>query len=161
MGFLPEILRGLCLLTSSSLLVVVSCAVVHRCSTTSLLPSPPGPLPCVSVSLLLGTPVVLNQSPPCQVWPRILNLMYWRDLVYNEVKFTGHRDCCLVAQSCPTLCDPVDCSPTRLLCPWDFPGKNTGVDCHFLLLRIVHLPDPGLKPESPARLFTTEPPGKP
>ena len=23
--------------------------------------------------------------------------------------------------------------PTRLLCPWDFPGKNTGADCHFLL----------------------------
>ena len=23
--------------------------------------------------------------------------------------------------------------PTRLLCPWDSPGKNTGVDCHFLL----------------------------
>ena len=22
---------------------------------------------------------------------------------------------------------------TRLLCLWDFPGKNTGVDCHFLL----------------------------
>ena len=22
---------------------------------------------------------------------------------------------------------------TRLLCPWDFPGKNTGVSCHFLL----------------------------
>ena len=22
---------------------------------------------------------------------------------------------------------------TRLLCPWHFPGKNTGVDCHFLL----------------------------
>ena len=22
---------------------------------------------------------------------------------------------------------------TRLLCPWDFPGKNTGVGCHFLL----------------------------
>ena len=21
----------------------------------------------------------------------------------------------------------------RLLCPWDFPGKNTGVSCHFLL----------------------------
>ena len=27
----------------------------------------------------------------------------------------------------------MDCRPTRLLCPWDFPGKNTGVDCHFLL----------------------------
>ena len=23
--------------------------------------------------------------------------------------------------------------PTRLLCPWDFPGKDTGVVCHFLL----------------------------
>ena len=23
--------------------------------------------------------------------------------------------------------------PTRLPRPWDFPGKNTGVDCHFLL----------------------------
>ena len=23
--------------------------------------------------------------------------------------------------------------PTRILCPWDFPGKNTGVGCHFLL----------------------------
>ena len=25
-----------------------------------------------------------------------------------------------------------DCS-LRLLCPWDFPGNNTGMDCHFLL----------------------------
>src|SRR5574340_345475 len=23
--------------------------------------------------------------------------------------------------------------PTRLACPWDSPGKNTGVGCHFLL----------------------------
>ena len=22
--------------------------------------------------------------------------------------------------------------PTRLLCPWNFPGKNTGLGCHFL-----------------------------
>ena len=45
--------------------------------------------------------------------------------------------CCrLVAQPCLTLLNLVDCSPTRLLCPWDFPGKNTGVGCHFLLQRI-------------------------
>ena len=37
-----------------------------------------------------------------------------------------------VVQSCLTLCDPIDW-PTRLLCPWDFPGNSTGVDCHFLL----------------------------
>ena len=26
--------------------------------------------------------------------------------------------------------------PTRLFCPWDSPGKNTGVGCHALLQRI-------------------------
>ena len=36
-------------------------------------------------------------------------------------------------QSCLTLCDPIDGQPTRLPCPWDSPGKNTGVGCHFLL----------------------------
>ena len=51
--------------------------------------------------------------------------------------------------------DPVDCSPpTRLLCPWDFSGKNTGVGCHFLL---------GIKLASPTLaggfFFNTEPPG--
>ena len=28
---------------------------------------------------------------------------------------------------------PMNCSPPRLLCPWDFPGKNTGLGCYFLL----------------------------
>ena len=31
---------------------------------------------------------------------------------------------------------PHGLSPTRLLCPWDFPGNSTGVDCHFRLQRI-------------------------
>ena len=35
-----------------------------------------------------------------------------------------------VTQSCLTRCDPMD---TRLLHPWDFLGKSTGVACHFLL----------------------------
>ena len=29
---------------------------------------------------------------------------------------------------------PHGLQPARLLCPWDFPGKNTGVGCHALLL---------------------------
>ena len=43
--------------------------------------------------------------------------------------------------------------PTRLLCPWDFSGKNTGAGCHCLL-----------EPASPpfaSEFFTTEAPGKP
>ena len=35
-------------------------------------------------------------------------------------------------QSCPTL-RPHRRQPTRLPRPWDSPGKNTGVACHFLL----------------------------
>ena len=35
-------------------------------------------------------------------------------------------------QLCPTLCDPIDGSPPGSH-PWDSPGKNTGVGCHFLL----------------------------
>ena len=35
-------------------------------------------------------------------------------------------------QSCPTLNDPIDGSPPGS-CPWDSPGKNTGVGCHFRL----------------------------
>ena len=74
--------------------------------------------------------------------------------------------CCLVTKSYPTLCDPMDCSlgllhcrqtlyclsykgklklqPARLLCPWNFPGKNTGVGCRFLVQRIF--PTQGLNP---------------
>ena len=37
------------------------------------------------------------------------------------------------AQLCPTLLRPHGLQPTRFLCPWNFPGKNTGVGCHFLL----------------------------
>ena len=36
-------------------------------------------------------------------------------------------------QSCPTSVRPQRRQPTRLPCPWDSPGKNTGVVCHFLL----------------------------
>ena len=35
-------------------------------------------------------------------------------------------------QSCLTLCDPIDSSPSGSL-SLDSPGKNTGVGCHFLL----------------------------
>ena len=51
------------------------------------------------------------------------------------------RCCCLVVKFCRTLLWPHGLQPTRLLCPWDFPGKNTGMSCHFLLQG--NLPGPG------------------
>ena len=40
-----------------------------------------------------------------------------------------------VAQSCPTLCDPTDCSlpgSEEPLSPWNFLGKSTGVGSHLV-----------------------------
>jgi len=42
----------------------------------------------------------------------------------------GGPDVCLVAQSCPTLCNPVESSPPGSSVHGDSPGKNTGVGCH-------------------------------
>ena len=39
---------------------------------------------------------------------------------------------CLVTKLCPALFQPQGLYSTKLLCPWDFPGKNTGVGGHFL-----------------------------
>ena len=39
---------------------------------------------------------------------------------------------CLVAQSCLTLCDPMDSNPPSLSVHGDFPGKNIGVGLHAL-----------------------------
>ena len=51
---------------------------------------------------------------------------------------------CLVAQSCLTLCDLMDCSPLGSSVHGDSPGKNTGVGCHALLQGIF--PTQGLNP---------------
>ena len=48
--------------------------------------------------------------------------------VYKRVAAAAAK----LLQSCPTLCDPTDSSPPGSH-PWDSPGKNTGVGCHFLL----------------------------
>ena len=71
----------------------------------------------------------------------------------------------LVTQS---NCNSLQCSglqPARFLCPWDFPGKNTGVGCHALPQGMI--PNQQLNPcllcllHWQAGSFTTEPPGKP
>ena len=69
---------------------------------------------------------------------------------------------CLVAQSCPTLCDPMDCSLPDSSVHGDSPGKNTGVGCHALLQGIFPIQgyNPGL-PHCRQISLPTEPPGKP
>ena len=54
---------------------------------------------------------------------------------------------CLVTQSCPTLFNPMNCSPQGSSVHGDSPGKNTEVGCHFLLQGIF--PTQGLNPGLP------------
>ena len=65
---------------------------------------------------------------------------------------------CLVAQSCPTLCDLMDCRPGSSV-PGDSPGKNTGMGCHALLQGIF--PIQGLNPGLLHCRWIPEPPRKP
>ena len=77
----------------------------------------------------------------------------------------SHKLCavlCLVAQSCLTLCDPMNCNPPGSSVHADSPGKNTEVGCHDLCQG--DLPNPGVEPRSPtsqADSLWSEPPGKP
>ena len=70
--------------------------------------------------------------------------------------------CCLVAKLCLTLLRPRELYHARLLCPWDSPGKNTGVGCHFLLqgIFLTQESNPCLLHWQAGFFFTTEPPGQ-
>ena len=59
---------------------------------------------------------------------------------------------------CPTLCNPMDTWPSKFLYAWDFPGKNTGVGCCFLLRGSSQARD---ALASAGGFFTIEPPEKP
>ena len=64
---------------------------------------------------------------------------------------------CLVTQSCPTLCDPMDCSPPGSSVYENCPGKNIGLGCP----PPGDLPNSEIKPRSPtlqADYLPSEPP---
>ena len=44
----------------------------------------------------------------------------------------------LISQLCLSLLQPCGLLPARLPCPWNSPGKNTGVSSHFLLRWLAH-----------------------
>ena len=52
--------------------------------------------------------------------------------IYIYIHIYIYTYCCLVSKSYPTPLQPRGLYPARLPCPWGFPGKNTGVGCHFL-----------------------------
>ena len=96
-----------------------------------------------------------SPSAPLSSWSYVLlfgYLVLWTSVLVQEMVCTFHKHLLLtplskelsrevigkdlkvsVAQSCPALCHPMDCSPPGSSVHGDSPGKNTGVDCHSLL----------------------------
>ena len=75
---------------------------------------------------------------------KLLNLIRPHLLIFPFVSFALPSEppgktcccCCYVASVMSDSVQPQRWQPTRLLCPWNSPGKNTGMSCHFLLQRI-------------------------
>ena len=63
--------------------------------------------------------------------PGVLQSIGCKELDMTEQLYTHtHTHMCLVAQSCPALWDPMDCSPPGSSVHEDYPGKNTDVGGH-------------------------------
>ena len=75
----------------------------------------------------------------CHVWSPCLHLRGWLcengapAYFFLSASSRAYAVLCLVAQSCLTLCDPMDCSLPGSSGHGASPGKNAGVACHSLL----------------------------
>ena len=107
-------------------------------------------VPQYCVPLRKTNSVNLHHTTSCKVHPTsrdikackkpLLKLMYLpvnTCIINNKCLYSPY--CCLVAQSCLTLCDAMDCSPPGSSFHGTyFPGENTGVGFHSLLPGIFH-----------------------
>ena len=101
------------------------CHVIHSLTHTLNIHWTPWPGP-----VLPAVKEKLEVYARCQ-----LNATYQWEIIM-EIYIYTHM--CMHAKSlhlCPALWKPHGLYPTRLLCPWDSPGKNSGVGCHALLQR--------------------------
>ena len=91
---------------------------------------------------LLTTPELISHmlllSLVMEIWTSLVAqivkcLLTMRKTRVQSLGREDHLCVCLVTQSCPTLCGPMDYSPPGSSVHGDSPGKNIGVGCHALL----------------------------
>ena len=100
---------------------------------------------CRPCPRLTVTPVLAVSEPPlvplpAQPFLRVSEhrMATWRCLCIPRLdKLRSPWLCCYCRSVVSDSSRPHGLQPTRLLYPWDSPGKNTGVGCHFLLQGIV------------------------
>ena len=76
--------------------------------------------------IFLGSKIIVDGDWSPEIKKKILAL--WKKS-YDKPKVKVKV---LVTQSCSAVCDPMDCSPPAS-CPWNSPGKNTGVSLNSIL----------------------------
>ena len=78
----------------------------------------------------------IDGSPPGSPVPGILQA---RTLEWVAISFSNARKSKVKVKSLSHVrtARPHGLQPTRLLCPWDFPGKSTGVGCHCFLWPVI------------------------
>ena len=87
------------------------------------------------------------------MWKLIKIIMQLKVRIWYKMFSLKDHCCCLVVSLVWLFCNPMDCRP---------PGSSVWIGLPFLSLE--DLPNPGIRPVSPAlasELFTPEPPGKP
>ena len=92
-------------------------------------------------SRLLETP---TWDEPREVWTlkwarwQCCSTLSWASQSTSDILFFGGSVCACML-SCFSHVQPHGLQPARLLCPWDSPGKNTGVGCHALFQGIFRI----------------------
>ena len=89
---------------------------------------------CYITSVMSDSCDRIDGSPPGSSIPRILQA---GTLEWVAVSFSNASLHAKSLQLYPTV-QPYGQQPTRLLCPHDSLGKNTGVGCHFLLQVLLY-----------------------
>ena len=81
---------------------------------------------------------ILRDHECCSIWQNFLYMANVPFYVYitSDGRLDASSFCCCCCEVASVMFDslrPHRQQPTRLPRPWDSPGKNTGVGCHFLL----------------------------
>ena len=89
---------------------------------------------CIEKGYLIGYLPIYWIVLKISKWKLIIKYTQKNQLTYLKNSKPIQKHClCLDALVLFNSLQSRELEPTRLLCPWDFPGKNTEVGCHFLL----------------------------
>ena len=83
---------------------------------------------CILLTIFLGVELLCHKIRICLTFIDTIKLLW-----LIQLRLFAAAAAAKSLQSCPNSVRPHRRQPTRLPRPWDSPGKNTGVGCHFLL----------------------------